>query len=92
MSCSSCVRFAAYEVSVDSAEQKPSVFAAVLLPGNCLILLNTKEYKNEKSKNKDNKNNNNNTHKKVVRMALVKYTTFCYSLTVYIKVLKFPTQ
>jgi hypothetical protein len=74
MSCSSFVRFAAYQVYVDSAEQKPSVFAAVLLPGNCLILLNTKKYKNEKNKNKDNKNNNNNTYKKVVGMAVVKYT------------------
>ena len=82
MSSPSCVRFAAYQVYVDSAEQKSLVFAAVLLPANCLILLNTKKYKNEKSKNKGNKNNNNNTHKKVVGMTVVKYTTFCYSRTV----------
>jgi len=63
MSSSSCVRFAAYQVYVDSAQQKPLVFAAVLLPGNCLILLNTQKYKNEKSKHKDNKNNNK-TYKK----------------------------
>lgn len=48
---------------VDSAEQKPLVFATVLLPDNSLTLLNTKKYKNEKNKNKDNKNDNN-THKK----------------------------
>jgi len=59
MSSSSCDRFDAYQVCVDSAAQKPLVFTAVLLPGNCLVLLNTKKYKNEKSKNKDNKNNNN---------------------------------
>jgi len=65
MSPSSCVRFAAYQVYVDSAEQKPLVFTAVLLPGNCLILLNTKKYKKEKSKDKDKDNkNNNNTYKK----------------------------
>jgi len=63
MSSSSCVRFTAYQVYVDSAEQKSLLFAAVLLPGNCLILLNTKKCKNEKSKKKDNKNNNN-TYKK----------------------------
>jgi hypothetical protein len=48
-------------VYVDSAEQKPLVLAAVLLPGNCQIVPNTKKYKNWKSENKDNKNN---THKK----------------------------
>ena len=63
MISSSCVCFASYQVYVNSAEQKPLVFAAVLLPGNCLILSNTKKYKYKKSKNKDN-NNNNNTYKK----------------------------
>jgi hypothetical protein len=63
MISSSCVCFAAYQVYVNSAEQKPLVFAAVLLPGNCLILSNTKKYEYKKSKNKDNKNNNN-AHKK----------------------------
>ena len=30
--------------------------------------------------------------RKVVRMAVVKYTTFFYSITVYLEVLKFATQ
>jgi hypothetical protein len=37
-------------------------------------------------------NNNNNTHRKVVGMAVVKYTTFYYVRTVYLEGLKFATQ